>query len=117
VKRRWVTDRGSGTLWVLAVSLVVLLTGLVGGLRGSAAIARHRAAAAADFAALAGAVQAVSGRDGACAAARAVAAANGGDLVRCTVSGSVVTVRVSYRLAPPLSRWRAQGRSRAGPAP
>ncbi|HVX44211.1 MAG TPA: Rv3654c family TadE-like protein [Mycobacteriales bacterium] len=99
------------------MSLVVLLTGLVGALRGTAVIARHRAAAAADFAALAGAVEAVSGRDTACAAARSVAAENGGELVQCTVAGSVVTVRVDCRLAPPLARWRAQGRSRAGPAP
>jgi secretion/DNA translocation related TadE-like protein len=117
VSSRWAADRGSGALWVLAVSLVVLLTGLVGMMRGGAVVARHRAAAAADFAALAGAIDAEAGTNGACAAARSVAAANGGELLQCAVSGSIVTVRVGCRMAAPLSRWRAESRSRAGPAP
>lgn len=115
--RRRLGDRGSGTLWVLAVSMVVLVAALAGTMRAAAVVARHRAAAAADFAALAGAIHALSGPGSACASARSVAEANGGQLTRCDVAGAIVTVRVTYRLGAPLARWNAQSMARAGPAP
>ena len=48
-------DRGSASIWVLATALVVLAFGYAVTLRGLAVLARHRADAAADLAALAAA--------------------------------------------------------------
>ena len=110
-------EEGSGTLWVLAVALVVFMVGITAALRGAAVIARHRAAAAADFAALAAAVNALEGSGSACAAARSTAAANGGHVAACDLAGSVATVTVTYRLGGPLSRWQASGMARARPVP
>lgn len=110
-------DRGSGALWLFAVSLIVVLSTALGAVRGVAALARHRAESAADLAALAGAVHAVSGVDGSCAAARSIAARNSAQLTQCNVDGSVVTVTVSCPLPSGLGRWHAQAAARAGPAP
>jgi secretion/DNA translocation related TadE-like protein len=110
-------DRGSGALWVLAVSLIVVLSAALGAVRGIAALARHRAESAADLAALAGAVHAVSGADDVCGAARSIAARNAARLTTCSVDGSVVTITVSCALTGGLGRWRAQASARAGPAP
>src|SRR4051794_35931994 len=52
-------ERGSATVWVLAFSTVLALAGAAGVLVGSAVVTRHRAAAAADLAALAAAGRAV----------------------------------------------------------
>ena len=110
-------DRGSGAIWVLAVSLIVVLAGAVGVIRGMAAIARHRAESAADLAALAGAVRAVAGQGDACAEASSIAAGNAAHLADCRLDGSVVTVTVTCALSGGLGHWRAQASARAGPAP
>lgn len=110
-------DRGSGALWLLAVSLIVVLSGALGAVRGIAALARHRAESAADLAALAGAVHAVSGAGDACGVAGSIAARNSTTLSGCQVDGSVVTVTVSCPLPGGLGRWRAHASARAGPAP
>ena len=108
-------DRGSGALWVLAISLIVVLSAALGAVRGIAALARHRAEAAADLAALAGAVHAVSGVDDACGVAGSIAARNSASLSRCSVDGSIVTVTVSCSLPGRLGRWHASASARAGP--
>jgi secretion/DNA translocation related TadE-like protein len=74
-------DAGTATvLAAAAVGVLVLLLGL--GLQvGAATLARHRAETAADLGALAGAREAVRGRDVACARADAVVAGNGARLV------------------------------------
>jgi len=110
-------DRGGGAIWVLAVSLIVVLSAALGAVREIAALARHRAESAADLAALAGAIHAVSGVDDACGAAQSIAARNAASLSACEVDGSVVTVTVSCPLAGSLGRWHADGSARAGPAP
>jgi secretion/DNA translocation related TadE-like protein len=110
-------DRGSGALWVLAVSMIVVLSAALGAVRGIAALARHRAESAADLAALAGAIHAVSGVDDACGVARSIAAGNAATVARCDVDGSIVTVTVSCSLAGGLGRWHAQASARAGPVP
>jgi secretion/DNA translocation related TadE-like protein len=110
-------DRGSGALWLLVISLVVLFAGAVTSVRALAALARHRAESAADFAALAGAIHAVEGDSAACGAARSIATANSAQLSTCTLNGAVVTVTVSCSLTGGLSRWRAHAVARAGPAP
>ncbi len=111
-------DRGSGSIWVLALGLVVVLAGLVGMYRGSAMVGRHRAEAAADFAALAAAAKVLQGGQVACASAGTVAAANGARLVSCAVDGSIATVTTAVALRGVLpGDFVATGRARAGPAP
>jgi secretion/DNA translocation related TadE-like protein len=118
--RRGGRDDGAGT--VLALSLVALLSCLVlaAAALGSAVVARHRASAAADLAALAGADRALGRATGsACPAAAAVAAAGGAALTGCTtgVDGSV-TVTVAVRLpAPWASLGTAAASARAGRPP
>ncbi len=75
---------------------------------GAAVIARHRAQAAADLAALAGAVYLPGGDRSACAQVSVLARSMGTTAVACTVDGLdvVVTVEASIGL----------GRTRVGPA-
>ena len=112
------SDRGSGSVCVLAAAAVVLLAGIAAAAVGSAAVARHRADAAADFAALAAAATAVHGGAAACSAADRIARANGARVVACRVSGldAVVSVGVA---ATGLARsfGEAHVSARAGPAP
>jgi secretion/DNA translocation related TadE-like protein len=112
-------ERGSATVWTVALAGLLALLGAASVLVGAAVVARHRAGAAADLAALAVAVRAVRGDPAACGAGIAIAAANGADLVGCAVgAGSVVEVEVSVpvRLGP-LGLLAAEGRARAGPVP
>jgi secretion/DNA translocation related TadE-like protein len=82
-------EAGSGTVLGAAVLLAVLTLLLAGLSLGGVVVAVHRARAAADLAALAGA--SVLGRGGnpqvSCAEASSVAAANGGTLARCEAMG------------------------------
>ncbi len=110
-------ERGSATVWVIALSGVLVVIGTAAVLVGAATVARHRATTAADLAALAAAEHAVRGDPGACAAAGEVAGANGARLAACTVGdGAVVEVAVAVpvRLGP-LGVSRAGARARAGP--
>ena len=113
-------DRGSGTVHVLTLAMVlgVLLVAVL--LLAQAGIATHRAGKAADLAALAAADTArglVAGDP--CAVAERVARANGAELVRCALvepERVVVDVRTVVRLDGPLAQWgSASGVSRAGP--
>ena len=116
--RRLSGERGSATVWVVAVSAVLALVGIGTVLMGAAAVARHRAGAAADLAALAAAGRSVVGDAAPCAAATAVARAQAAELTRCDVgAGGVVDVqvRVPVRLGP-LGLEHAVARARAGPA-
>ena len=110
-------DRGSGTIWLLALSLLVGLVAAAGVLRGVAVVARHRAEAAADLAALAAAQRALEGVDKACAEAARVAGINRTVLVRCAAVGDVVTVEVGRPLRlGRLGSWMVVARANAGPA-
>jgi secretion/DNA translocation related TadE-like protein len=115
-RRRRVADRGSATVLAIAVIMLVTLAGIAGVTLGSALVARHRTAAAADLAALAGAATAADGQTAACARARAVAAANRAGLASCRVAGQVVEVVAVIRL-PSLFGvpMTARSRARAGP--
>ena len=110
-------ERGSATVWVLALAAVLGLVATAAVLVGVAVVARHRAASAADLAALAAAGRAVSGDPSACAAAAEVARANAAELTGCSVGpGAIVEVEVS--IAVRLGRLgvhTAVGRARAGP--
>lgn len=109
---RGAPDAGSGTVWVLTLCMVVWFVTGVLLLTASLRVDRHRAATAADLAAVA-AAQAVDTPQP-CAQARDVAAANRAHLRDCRVSGPTVTVTVAVepRLWP-YGQLRAQ--ARAGP--
>lgn len=94
--------------------IVVLLTATgAGAYLGSAVVARHRAQAVADLAALAAAARLGSGADAACAGAAAVARRMKTDDIRCAPDGLdiVVTARV-----PVAFGGAASAAARAGPA-
>jgi secretion/DNA translocation related TadE-like protein len=93
------------------VAVLLSVTG-AGAYLGSVVVARHRAQAAADLAALAGAAQLPLGLAAACNRATAVAQGMGVDDAGCRVDGLdvVVTVRVAVAFA-----GAAQATARAGP--
>ncbi|MFD7833661.1 Rv3654c family TadE-like protein [Streptomyces sp. NPDC059761] len=107
-------DRGSATVWAALVATV--LGAVFGGvlLLGQAVVARHRAAVAADLAALAAAATWTHGPEAACAAARRVAGAQSAAVTVCTVQGEVAEVAarpatgpfaptISARAGPPVT--------------
>lgn len=106
--------RDDGFVMVAVAGLVLVLVA-VGGLvatLGAVAVARHRAAAAADLAALAAAGHAREGQGPACDAAGAIAQAQEAELITCALDGPDATVQVEVRLGV-LGAARARGR--AGP--
>ena len=121
-----VRDRGSATIWVLACSTLVLLLALAVAIRAAAAVARHEAETAADLAALAAAsrIGYVVDTAGICAAAEAIATANGGLLLACSaalqpdgLTGTVsVRAAVSARL-PVVGHVRVSASARAARLP
>ena len=106
-------DRGSATVVAAAMVAVLLCVTGAGAYVGSAVVARHRAQAAADLAALAAAARMPSGVGAACARATAVARQMRVDGVQCEADDLdvVVTVEVAVGLAGP-----ARAAARAGPA-
>ncbi|WP_232015608.1 Rv3654c family TadE-like protein [Tsukamurella paurometabola] len=110
--------REDGVATVLAavmVAAIVVVAVMVVDV-GAAVSARHRAQAAADLAALAGAASAIDAEE-ACAAAERLARANAGSLRACGVDGFDVTVRVGVPVS--LSVFgsdEAVAVARAGPA-
>lgn len=112
------SDRGSATVWAAALIAVLLVVGAAGIDLVSAVRARHVAGSAADLSALAAAGRSSEGTDGACAAARSTAEANGAVLRRCRLDGwdAVVVVEV-HRGWTLLGRGPAEAAARAGPAP
>jgi secretion/DNA translocation related TadE-like protein len=101
------TDRGSASLWVLACCALVLAVTYAVTVRGSAVLARHRAEAAADLAALAAAGQIGVSVD-ICRDAARVALANGATVQSCVPAldpdgrSGTVTVRVRMEVELPL---------------
>jgi len=107
----------TGTATVLAAVLVAgLLSITLGGVWiGTAALARHRAQAAADLAALAAAGRLPLGPDAACGTARQIAAAMGAALAGCEVVHLDVVVTMTVQTGG----WpggAARAAARAGPA-
>ncbi len=114
--RRSRGESGAATLLVIAMAGVLVLIGCALGVVQALVVAHRGAQAAADLAALAGAGAAARG-EAPCAAAEAVADANGSDLVECGVAAGTVTVLV--RVTGP--HWLGQdadleARARAGPS-
>ena len=94
--------------------VAVLLVATLGGLYlGAVVVARHRAQAAADLAALAAAAVLPAGADAACARAGAVAHAMRAGRVGCVVDELDVVVTIEAAVG----RWgTARAAARAGPA-
>ncbi len=110
-------ERGSATVWVLALAGVLAVLGAGFILVGAAMVARHRATTAADLAALAAAGRAAAGDPAPCEVARRIAGQNTAELDTCTLApGAVVevTVSVPVRLGR-LGVYSATARARAGP--
>ncbi len=104
-------DRGSATVWVVgAVALLCVVFGAVLAV-GQAVVVRHRAAGAADLAALAAADHWSEGTDPACATAGRIARAQGARLVRCVIEGDTSDVTAASGRGP----FTTEVRSRAGP--
>jgi secretion/DNA translocation related TadE-like protein len=113
------TDQGSASIWTIAVALAVLAIGCAAMSLAAAVSLRHRAEAAADLAALAGATALRDGGDG-CAAALRVAVDNRARLSACMIAPDAsVTVTVAVALPTGLRRWAAvdvvRAVARAGP--
>ncbi|MGW0432388.1 Rv3654c family TadE-like protein [Micromonospora sp. NPDC003197] len=109
-------DRGSASLWLLAIGLVLVAAGLGGAAIGAARVARHQARVAADLGALAGAAYALDGLVVACDQAATIVSANGGRLTRCTVDGLDLEVVVTVAVTPlPGLDRSATAAARAGP--
>lgn len=110
-------DRGAAALLVLAVAALLALFGAVSSSVAAVGVARQRAAAVADLAALAGAAHALEGPAAACAWAGRTAARDAASLRTCRVQGDVVTVVAEVRPPGRLGLLgNATGRARAGPA-
>ncbi|HZC71212.1 MAG TPA: Rv3654c family TadE-like protein [Jatrophihabitans sp.] len=94
-------DRGSATIWVVACCALLMTMAGAATVRALAVLARHRAEASADLAALAAAGRIGVGGD-ACEAAARVAGRNAARLRTCTVQlapdGRSGTVSVSVAL-------------------
>lgn len=104
---------GSATIYVLAFAVALTtLAVVVAGFAG-VAVAKHRASAAADLAALAGA----SAPGDACAVAATTARHNGARVTDCAEQGSDVVVVVGIVARAPFGlRPLVRARARAGPA-
>ncbi|WP_443029658.1 Rv3654c family TadE-like protein [Spirillospora sp. NBC_01491] len=112
------SDRGAGSIWVLAFGAVVWSAATAAMAVGGVRAARHRADAAADLAALAAARYAADGGAAACRKASVIATGSGGRVSACGVCGMVAEVSVAVLLEAPfgIGGLRVVSRARAGPA-
>ena len=114
------SDRGTATIWVLAVCVLLLMVAGVAAARAAAVLARHRAESAADVAALAAAGRLGTGQ-APCLAAEAVARRNSATVDSCRVRADAagrtgvvdVVVSVPVRL-PGIGATRVRASARAG---
>ena len=108
-------DSGAVTVLV-AVLVAMLVTVMMGGVwLGSAVVARHRAQAAADLAALAAAVRLPGGAVAACREAQDLAEAMRATVRGCQVERLDVVVTVTARVGGRVAA-EARAAARAGPA-
>ncbi|MEW5810821.1 MAG: Rv3654c family TadE-like protein [Actinomycetota bacterium] len=117
--RRWsraCEEVGAATVLAAFLIAAVVAALSAGALLGSAVIARHRAAAAADLAALSAAAALPAGRETACATAASVAGSMASTVVRCDVDGLdvIVTAEAAMRFGATVM-GAATAAARAGP--
>jgi len=104
-------------VWLLAAGLLVVLLSLAVAGVGAAVVARHRAQAAADLGALAGAAHAIEGEEIACRHAATIVVANRGRLVACWLEDLDVLVTAEVRPSGyAATAGPARASARAGPA-
>lgn len=109
-------DDGVATVLVLGLASVLVLLGCVTAALGAVAVARQRAASAADLSALAAAGAVLDGPAVACRRAAGLADRVGAELSSCTVHGDQVDVLVAVRPPGVVGRLGpASARARAGP--
>ena len=109
-------ERGSGTVLVLVLIMLLCVAGGSAALIGAAISVRHQAETAADLAALSGASALQRGASP-CPVADQIAGANGAALASCRVTGEFLDVTVRLQPRGPLARLPpARARARAGPA-
>ncbi len=109
-------DEGTAGVLVLAMVLVLVAVGSVVTGLASVAVARQRAASAADLSALAAAAASLDGPAAACRRATELAAQVAARLVSCTLDGDVADVVAEVRPAGAVGRFgAASARARAGP--
>ncbi|MBV8860835.1 MAG: flp pilus-assembly TadE/G-like family protein [Mycobacterium sp.] len=114
--RQWSRRGELGSATVVAAAMVATLLSITGGgvYLGAAVVARHRAQAAADLAALGAAARLAAGPEPACAQAQAIAREMRVSTASCTVDDLDVVVTIEVPLA--VGRWgTAQAAARAGP--
>ena len=97
-------EAGFATIVVLGLAGALLAFGALLACLGAVAVARHRAAAAADLAALAAAGHRLEGTARACSVASAVALGQAARVLSCASDGTTVTVVAEVR--PPGSLGR-----------
>ncbi|MFF4555422.1 Rv3654c family TadE-like protein [Streptomyces sp. NPDC001422] len=105
------SDQGSATVWAVGAMAALCAVFFVVLAMGHAAVTRHRAAGAADLAALAAADHWSDGGTVACARADRVARAQNARLVRCAVEGEISDVTA----ASEDGLFTSEARARAGP--
>jgi secretion/DNA translocation related TadE-like protein len=111
-------DRGSATVWAVALMALLMATATALALVGSVRVARHRVNDAADLSALAAAKLALIDPEAACTQAATLASENGVVLANCLITGEVADVWTSLQIKlPGLGTRSVTGRARAGPAP
>ncbi|MFF9122769.1 Rv3654c family TadE-like protein [Streptomyces sp. NPDC014889] len=99
-------------MWSVGAIAVLCVVFGIGLALGEAVVDRHRAAGAADLAALAAAGHWAEGGTASCDRAEKVARAQGTRLVRCTIVGDTSDVTAAVARGP----FTAEVRARAGPA-
>jgi secretion/DNA translocation related TadE-like protein len=110
-------DAGLATVWAAGAIAALCTVAVLVCWLGAAALARHRAAGAADLAALAAAGRAGQGTDLACAGANWVTGRMNVRLVTCRLVGLDALVEVESALPGALARFgSAAAHARAGPA-
>ncbi|MEV6150770.1 Rv3654c family TadE-like protein [Nonomuraea sp. NPDC052129] len=110
-------DRGSATLWGIALMGLLMAVATALATVGSVRVARHHVHDAADLSALAAARLAIFDPQAACDRAKTVAAKNGVHLLQCTLTGEIADVRTSLTITlPALGTRTLTGRARAGPS-
>ncbi|MFI6906668.1 Rv3654c family TadE-like protein [Nonomuraea sp. NPDC050394] len=110
-------DRGSATIWGVALMALLISVAMTLAAVGSVRVARHRVYGAADLSALEAARLALAAPDQACARAEKVAMANAVRLTRCTITDETADVWTSLEITlPGVGKRIVTGRARAGPS-
>lgn len=110
-------DRGSATLWTVALMGLLMAVATAFATVGSVRVARHHVHDAADLSAIAAARLAIVDPQAACDRAEIIAAKNAVHLLQCTLTDEIADVRTSLTITLPVLGPRTlTGRSRAGPS-